>query len=94
MSKCYLTRYDEYPIYEPAEGGYYYTGQDYVEYLECNSIEEAKQKLSEMKDELEENGFNVWEDGAYLKSKYIGDGILFTIEETLGENTKGWHPYC
>lgn len=94
MSKCYLTRYDEYPIYEPAEGGYYYSGQDVKEYYECDSIEEAKQKLLEIKDELEENGFNVWEDGAYLKSKYIGDGILFTIEETLGENKKGWHPYC
>ena len=93
MSKYYLTRYDEYPIYEPAEGGYYYSGQDVEEYLECDSFEEAKQKLLEMKDELEENGFNVWEDGAYLKSKYIGDGILFTIKETLGENKRGWHPY-
>lgn len=94
MKKYYLTRYDEYPIFEPAEGGYYYAGQDWEEYWECDSLEEAKHKLLSMKDELEENGFIVWEDGAYLRSRYVGEGILFTIEETLGENVKGWHPYC
>ena len=29
----YLTYYEEYPIYEPAEGGYYYSG--------CNAVEWA-----------------------------------------------------
>ncbi len=92
--KVYLTRYDEYPIYEPAEGGYYYPGRDVEEYYECDSIKEAKQKLLEMKDELEENGFRVWEDGAYLSSKYIGDGIEFIIEARPGSHTRGRVPYC
>ena len=26
MTMYYLTYYEEYPIYEPAEGGYYYAG--------------------------------------------------------------------
>lgn len=26
MAKYYITYYEEYPIYEPAEGGYYYAG--------------------------------------------------------------------
>ena len=29
----YLTYYEEYPIYEPAEGGYYYSG--------CNAVKWA-----------------------------------------------------
>ena len=94
MSKCYLTRYDEYPIYEPAEGGYYYSGQDVEEYYECDSMEEAKQQLANMKEELEYCGFEVLEEGAYLRSKYIGEGVLWVIENELGENKRGWHPYC
>ena len=27
----YLSYYEEYPIYEPAEGGYYYSGAELVE---------------------------------------------------------------
>lgn len=29
----YLTHYSEYPIYEPAEGGYYYAGQQADSYF-------------------------------------------------------------
>ena len=94
MKKYYLTYYEEYPIFEPAEGGYYYAGQNYDAYWEYDSLEEAKQQLLEMKDNLEEDGFVVYDDCAYLYSKYIGNGSKWFIEETLGENTKGWHPYC
>lgn len=27
----YITHYEEYPIYEPAEGGYYYSGNKVVD---------------------------------------------------------------
>lgn len=27
----YISHYEEYPIYEPAEGGYYYAGNQIVE---------------------------------------------------------------
>ena len=27
----YVTHYEEYPIYEPAEGGYYYSGNQVVD---------------------------------------------------------------
>lgn len=94
MSKVYLTCYEEYPIYEPAEGGYYYSGQDYSEYYECESIEEAKEILLKLKPELEEYGFNVWEDGAYYSTRYIGEGIHWIIEDNLGEHKRGYEPYC
>ena len=34
----YLTLYEEYPIYEPAEGGYYYAGRYPIEFHRLNSI--------------------------------------------------------
>lgn len=44
----YVTHYEEYPIYEPAEGGYYYAGNDVVEF----------EKLSKRKAKVEMN--NIW----------------------------------
>ena len=41
----YLTHYTEYPIYEPAEGGYYYAGNEANEYYRLNSVKQAKRKL-------------------------------------------------
>lgn len=80
MSKVYLTRYEEYPIYEPAEGGYYYAGQQVDEYYECDSIDEAKKVLLKLKPELEDEGFKIFEDGAYYHTQYIGEGIRWIIE--------------
>ena len=36
--KYYLTYYEAYPIYEPAEGGYYYEGRNCVEWAESESL--------------------------------------------------------
>ena len=52
----YLTHYKEYPIYEPAEGGYYYAGNEANEYYRLNSIKQAKRKLAKMRKELEADG--------------------------------------
>lgn len=43
----YLTHYEEYPIYEPAEGGYYYAGNEVVA-SERLSKRQAKKKLSQI----------------------------------------------
>lgn len=48
----YLTHYEEYPIYEPAEGGYYYAG-NYVVETERLSKRQAKKKLKALFKELE-----------------------------------------
>ena len=51
----YLTRYEEYPIYEPAEGGYYYPGNEVVAH-ERLSKRQAKRKLEAIwKECLQEN---------------------------------------
>lgn len=89
----YLTHYTEYPIYEPAEGGYYYAGQEAGNYYECDTKEEAIQQLAEMREELEEEGFEVYDERAVLRRKYIGDGESWIIEEELGQHECGWHPY-
>ena len=55
----YVTRYEEYPIYEPAEGGYYYTGREAVEWNEEPvTLAEA---LAEVDKYIEDSGFD-WHD--------------------------------
>lgn len=93
----YLTHYTEYPIYEPAEGGYYYSGQEADCFYRLNSLKQAKRKLKKMRKELEEEGYQVWTDGnwceAYKRSKYIGEGECWIVEKVYGSNNHGWHPY-
>lgn len=89
----YLTHYEEYPIYEPAEGGYYYAGRQAVEYRRLNSMKQAKRILAKMQKSLEEAGFIVYEDRAYLPSKYIGEGQSWRIEKVLGSHESGKQIY-
>ena len=89
----YLTHYKEYPIYEPAEGGYYYAGNEANEYYRLNSIKQAKRKLDKMRKELEADGFEVYEDRAYLYSKYIGKSECWRIEKVYGSDESGRQIY-
>lgn len=43
----YVTHYEKYPIYEPAEGGYYYAGNEVVE-SERMSRRAAKRNMKEL----------------------------------------------
>jgi hypothetical protein len=56
----YISHYQKYPIYEPAEGGYYYAGNELVE-SERKSKRACKKELlriwEECKKENEEFGF-------------------------------------
>lgn len=56
----YISHYEEYPIYEPAEGGYYYAGNQLVE-SERKSKRACKKELlriwEECQKENEELGF-------------------------------------
>ena len=93
----YLAHYTEYPIYEPAEGGYYYEGQQADCFYRLNSLKQAQRKLKKMKKSLEKDGFyvciqnNICE--AYKYSKYIGRGELWTVEKVYGSHNRGWRPY-
>jgi hypothetical protein len=89
----YLTHYQEYPIYEPAEGGYYYAGNEAFEYYRLNSVKQAKRKLTKMQKSLEAEGFIVYEDRAYLPSKYIGEGESWQIEKVYGSHESGKQIY-
>lgn len=89
----YLTHYSEYPIYEPAEGGYYYAGRQADSFYRLNSVKQAKRKLFKAKKELEAEGFVVYEDGAYRSDKYIGNGEEWLIEKVYGSHNEGWRPY-
>lgn len=89
----YLTHYAEYPIYEPAEGGYYYAGNEAYEYYRLNSEKQAKRKLAKMSKELEEEGFIVYEDEAILWSRYIGEDESWRIEKKYGSHNSGKQIY-
>ena len=89
----YLTHYNEYPIYEAAEGGYYYAGQEAGCFYRLNSIKQAKRKLSKMSKELEAEGFIIYDDHAFLPSRYIGEGEHWIIEKVYGSHNKGRVPY-
>ena len=90
----YLTHYCEYPIYEPAEGGYYYAGREVYEHYKFLTKWGARRKLKKMQAELEEYGWIVDKDEAWLPSKYIGEEEQWYIERKLGSHTSGRQIYC
>lgn len=89
----YLTHYCEYPIYEPAEGGYYYSGKEAYESFTFLTKWGAKRHLAKMKANLEEEGFITYKDHAYLPSKYIGGCESWVIERTYGSKNRGKQVY-
>lgn len=91
----YLTHYKEYPIYYREEGGYYVAGNEAQEFYRLNSMKQVKRKLAKMKKDLEEDGFIVSEDfdGAWLFSKYIGEGESWVVEKVYGSQNESWKPY-
>ena len=105
--KYYLTYYEEYPIYEPAEGGYYYAGRSAEEWAYDENLSEILNYISEFADKHDVEIcrdinniveiFKKW--GAVVvaikHSKYIGESRFIRLEnesEFKGEEC-GWHPY-
>jgi hypothetical protein len=93
MNMLYLTHYEEYPIYAPEEGSYYYPGNQAKEFYRLNSMKQAKRQLQKMRKELEADGYCVWDTGAYKPSRYIGKAESWVIEKVYGSENSGWHPY-
>lgn len=99
----WLSEYREYPIYESAEGGYYYEGLELVQ-TERLSKRAAKKKFDQLAIELikeSENDDYPWNmsDIKYGRhifkgSKYIGDGAYICIERKKGMYEKGKQIYC
>ena len=99
--KYYVSTYELYPIYEPAEGGYYYDGLDFKYSIECNSLKKARRVLRKMIAELKDYGEDVYDFGfaghlwgARTESKYIGEGTVIHIETRNRKNERGYVPYC
>lgn len=106
-SNVYLTVYHEYPIYEAAEGGYYYAGSEYDSHTEYNSIEDLKKDLPNVLKEyfsmidrpvsLDDYDLeNVEIDSYfYLPSRYIGEGFEIYVENdaTFKTHEDGYKPY-
>ncbi len=89
----FISHYEKYPIYEPAEGGYYYEGRELTEYAEV-SENEAQNELDELFEELKGEGYVRLGNRIEFYGKYIGEGDVYIIENVLGENEKGKEVYC
>ncbi len=104
----YLSYYSKYPIYEAAEGGYYYEGIELVE-AQPMSLRKAKKIQAEWLADAE--GMEGWKTrkeykpGTYCydelpglvfyhNGEYIGEGAFWVIERKKGSFVKGWQPYC
>lgn len=106
--KYYLTYYEAYPIYEPAEGGYYYEGRNAIKWWESEDINELLNSISnfteefkmemlpfdfdDIKDELKKWGYCVV---ALTHAKYIGDDeyLVMETEKAFQKYEAHWHPY-
>ena len=96
-----ISYYEEYPIYEPAEGGYYYAGNQLIE-SERKSKRQCRKEFEAIWAEcMKENESGI--DSPWIRvddncirrySQYIGEGESIVIEKKSGSYKKGWKPYC
>lgn len=96
----YITLYDAYPIYEPAEGGYYYDGYQAKWASGYETFKEAVAEISSVAQELNNaEGYNFVKKsaGEYedYGDKYIGTGAVLRIENNkqFRSYEKGYQPY-
>lgn len=104
----YVSYITEYPIYEPAEGGYYYAGTQIQMCREFSSWKKANRFFQKCRKEFlemhegEEDRINdaTWggvgkyvNPAVYYFSRYIGEGE--SVELTRIKPVEhGWTPYC
>lgn len=89
----YVTYYSEYPIYEPAEGGYYYAGANARYSKGFQTREEAQAHLRELAEEEDMDIVN--DDYAQINTPYIGeqDHIVVETRKSYLSGEKGYVPY-
>ena len=99
----------EYPIYEPAEGGYYYEGEDVVACRSFSTWKKAKKLYLKWKKEFtdyygtQEETNRVFDNPrvyrvegpfiTYYGNGYVGTGARLQITRHEPQN-RGWRPYC
>ena len=100
--KYYVTMYEKYPIYEPAEGGYYYNGIEVNWSLEFQTYRKARRFLKKcFKDCIKCNDHKdkYWHTNENhscfgVGSQYIGEGWYVKLERKQGADVRGFTPYC
>ena len=106
----YVTHYEEYPIYEPAEGGYYYSGREWTEATDKESRRQAHRDLDWYWENVckpANEHLPVQEQWQYFRgrvngqlpmirknSRYIGEGEFYCMEKRLGSHECGRQVYC
>ena len=97
----YVTLYYLYPIYEPAEGGYYYNGIGVDESYGFQTRKKAIKFLRKRRKECMKEDKNVkgWYNyinsfGVYNENGYIGNGYFWELERKFGSAISGYQPYC
>jgi len=104
----YVSYITEYPIYEPAEGGYYYAGTQIQECREFSSWKKANKCYQEWRRWfLEEHDWHkervhecvsggcgkYCNPSVYYNSRYIGEGERVTLTREKPVE-RGYEPYC
>ncbi len=87
----YVSHYEEYPIYEAAEGGYYYAGNALHKHYRFGSLKRARKCLKELA--LGGDFDVVTKNYARRNSRHIGEGEEIRIETVLGKSESGYRPY-
>lgn len=74
----YVTYSEYYPIYEPAEGGYYYAGKEVRHTSVCQTFRKAKRKIKKcLKDNLNETNWIADNKLSFgYNGNYIGEGWI------------------
>ena len=105
-SRWYVTYWREYPIYEPAEGGYYYAGSQNLWTRSFNTFRKAKRcfakSAAEFRMYFEIDGEAKRISESYIckggniiyHAKHIGDGEGISITFGAPERERGYTPYC
>lgn len=104
----YVTAMAEYPIYEPAEGGYYYAGTQIVWERQFQSRRKARQFFNRARRDFTEvfgehtDPDKWWDtknrvsgnyrDCIYHSTPYIGEGHELTLTRKP-RRERGWVPY-
>lgn len=93
----YVTVYEKYPIYEPAEGGYYYEGRQIVHSKGFNTRDEAAEYAKEIFEQERDDYPKAYTaaDGYVCDGKYIGDGLNIVVEtgKNYMKGESGRHVY-
>lgn len=80
--KYYLTYYEAYPIYEAAEGGYYYEGREAIEWMYSENLKEI---LDYIPKAINNYGFEFFVKEDYYENRNQFDNEIIKDLEEFGD---------